>query len=252
MTVVLCALAAGCGASSSSAPSSHAIPCPGLHEVHGRVVAEETGRGIPSAELVARGHEEHGRGHWDRRTTADEHGAFQLCVPDTDQLEMRADHSDFGLQTTSLASDRFSYHGPLPEEALRLELRRGAILRGRLLDPSGRPLADHVVAVYLGPLLTTCMTGVCSHIRATTDARGEFRFARMVLSPDMRLAWGPRDPPGGWPPAGRLLDDDMATYVAAARAGDPVELVVAMNSRDREMRDLDEEFRQIVEETSRE
>lgn len=234
--VLIVSMAVGCGAKSPPGATDPRA-CPALRELRGRVVEENAGVPVPSAEVVATGQ---GR-VWERTATTDDEGAFRICVPASDAVEVRAAHPDFGLQWTSLRGLGHRYWDAMPDAPLQLALRRGTILRGRLLDPEGRPLPDHVVLVFLPPELQTCMTSVCRHVRAVTDMNGEFRFDRMLLDPGMQLAWSLPGAPA-WQ-LGGLVEPRMAAYIAAANAGQPVALVVSSG-------DLDEEFREIIEEAS--
>lgn len=94
--------------------------------------------------------------------------------------------------------------------------------------------------VFLPPTMQVCMASVCRHVRTTTDAHGGFRFDRMLLSPRMYLAWSHPDAPHGM--SGTFVEPGMAAYIVAAEAGQPIELVVAAP------RDLDEEFRETLDE----
>jgi len=235
----------GCLTTACGPPSSRVAnqpSCPGLREVRGRVVGEATDRGVSDARVTASGTEARGRGEWERFGTTGDDGAFMLCVPRGGEVSIRAEHPDFGLQWTDGDWRGHRYHG-IPDRPLRLVLRRGTVLRGRLLGPEAQPLADHLVVLFPPALAQVCLAGPCIHVAAPTDASGLFRFERMVLSHEMRIAWGLHDRAGGGLMTGRLLEADMSAYVADAEAGRPVELIVSP-------RDLDAELEEIMGETA--
>jgi hypothetical protein len=110
-------------------------------------------------------------------------GGFALDVPPTPQLSLTASHPAFGLQWTGGYAvgqprwDGFRYGGVVPEGPVTLVLRRGVVLRGRVLTRDGQPFANEemlIVPAYIG-------SGPAS-IRTTTDWDGRFAFERAVLS----------------------------------------------------------------------
>lgn len=242
LSLLMSCLALGLGCGAPSIPRAvNREPWPELLHLRGRVVAADTGEGVSSARVVASGHQSGGRGHWERAGVTDETGAFRFSVPRDDAVEVHAEHPEFGLQWTTERWYSHRYHGPVPDGPIRIELHRGIVLRGRLLDPEGRPVPHHRVMVFLPPPMQVCMTSVCRHVRATTDANGEFRFDRMLLSPEMHLAWSHPDAPL-WM-SGTLVQPGMAAYIVAADAGQPIEIVIAALG-------WDEEFREILEQAA--
>jgi hypothetical protein len=150
-------------------------------------------------------------------------GAFTLEVPPTPQVSLSASHPDFGAQWTSgrivgrPSWDGYGYGGAVPDRPVTLVLRRGVILRGRVLHRDGQPFANEemrIVPGYIG-------SGP-SWSRATTDRDGRFAFERMVLSSFELVArdhWHPNKP-------GRYfrITQDPEAWVATAAAGGSIEV----------------------------
>ena len=151
----------------------------GLLTVSGHV-RDETGRPVAGAEVELRDLAE----QWMAlSTTTGRDGAFSATVPATPRLWIIASHADFGLQWTEGVSidgvTRISYQrtGPVPNAPVDLILRRGVVLRGRVLDPAGGVFARQklvLVPAYIGSGPAT--------IEASTDSEGRFTFERAVLS----------------------------------------------------------------------
>jgi hypothetical protein len=181
-------------------------------------VKDETGRPVPGAEVRVRSSSVP-----DTSVLTDSGGAFSVRFPAVSQLSIVASHPDYGQQWPGgVESGRsswtaYQYFGSLPSSAVHLQLRRGVILRGRALDPSGRPFGREtllLVPSYIGSGPST--------IEATTDSDGRFEFERMVLKSFELVArgldhWHPRT-------AGTYLRIAPNVWVSAAVAGQPIEL----------------------------
>lgn len=131
----------------------------------------------------------------DTFSTSDAAGAFSLQVPATPRLWVVASHWDFGVQWSDpVAWSRFQRFGPTPGQPVDLVLRRGVVVRGRVLDRAGRPFTHE--ALFLVP---GYVGSGPPRIESTTDADGRFVFERMVLGslelvPQNLDQWRPSKP----------------------------------------------------------
>jgi hypothetical protein len=150
-------------------------------------------------------------------------GEFSASVPATSRLWIAASHDDFGLQWTASADgwSGFQQFGPMPGAPVDLVLRRGVGIRGRVLDPSGRPLAGE--AVFLVPHYNGSGP---AKIEAPTDSGGRFTFGRAVLArfelvPRSLDHWHPRK-------VGEYLRIAQRpdAWIESARSGSSIEVQV--------------------------
>ncbi|HBQ13208.1 MAG TPA: hypothetical protein DEF51_19390, partial [Myxococcales bacterium] len=111
----------------------------------------------------------------------------------------------------------------IPDHPIRLVLRRGVVLRGRLLGPDGRPAARTrllMVPAYVGSGPST--------LQVRTDDDGRFAFERAALDhfelvPEALRNWNARyEGPGAY----LRIPHDTARWVEAARAGRDVTLQI--------------------------
>lgn len=152
-------------------------------------------------------------------------GAFSIAVPPVSRVAIVASHPEFGRQFTGgfdaagASWDVYRYIGPVPTGPIELRLRRGVVLRGRVVDPAGRPFAND--AIFLVP---PYVGSGPVRIEAATDSEGRFEFDRMVLNkfelvPHGLDFWRPRV-------AGDYLRIAQVpeAWLAAAMADRPIEL----------------------------
>ena len=176
IAVTMSPIAAG-GERQTSAPAREQATVTGY-------VTDEAGQPVPGATVrVLSSLQAARRDEVSVSTTAT--GAFSATFPASPRVLVDATHPDYGLQFTGGASPfgaeevrwtAFSYAGPVPATPITLQLRRGVVLRGRVVGPSGQPFAGEplfVVPSYIGsgPL----------KLETVTDLDGEFEFPRMVL-----------------------------------------------------------------------
>lgn len=154
-------------------------------------------------------------------TTADARGWFSVAVPPGPHVYLAAAHPDYGLQWTDYQWNGWRHHDAIPDAAITLTLRRGHVLRGRLVDSAGDPVANRTLLMIPGYIGSGPAT-----LEARTDARGEFAFERCQLTsyelvPDGLRNWGPTE-------AGtfaRIASPDAEAWADAAAHGRRVELV---------------------------
>ena len=160
-------------------------------------------------------------------TTTDRNGAFSANVPATPRLWIIASHADFGLQWTQGVSPDgpawtgYQRSGPVPDAPVELILRRGVVLRGRVVDAAGRAFARQtlvLIPAYIGSGPAT--------IEASTDSEGRFAFERAVVSqfelvPRSLTHWHPMKP-------GEYLRFAQAAELwgKTARSGGAIELQI--------------------------
>jgi hypothetical protein len=162
----------------------------------------------------------------DSKVVTDAGGLFSASIPPVAVVSISASHSDFGLQFTSGADIRvpawtgFRYAGAVPTGAIDLRLRRGVVLRGRVVDPSGRPFAGD--SMFYVPRHNG--SGPPRH-QAETDQDGRFEFERMVLNDKFELVphgldfWHPRVEGSYF----RVVQAPES-WLAAAASGRPIDL----------------------------
>ena len=174
-------------ASASASPSASATPTrsPPLDDVppllvvprgsvgvRGRVVDEA---GAPIAGAAVSVSTEASHDYPDVLTDAN--GAFTTVVRATPALRLAASHPDYGLQWTDMEWRAWSRYDAISPEPVQLTLRRGVVLRGRLVDHTAQPRAAETL------LLIPSYIGSGPHtLDATTDADGQFVFPRAVLN----------------------------------------------------------------------
>jgi len=155
-------------------------------------------------------------------TTADARGAFSVAVPPGPYVYVAAAHPDYGQQWTDYQWSGWRHNDAIPEAPITLTLRRGHVLRGRLVDSAGAPVANRtllMIPAYVGSGPAT--------LEARTNARGEFAFERCQLTsyelvPDGLRNWAPTDP-GTF---ARIASPDPSAWADAAERGRPVALVL--------------------------
>jgi len=154
--------------------------------------------------------------------TADANGRFSVAVPPGPYVYVSAAHPDYGLQWTDYQWTGWRHNDAIPEGPITLTLRRGHVLRGRLVDAAGAPVANHrliMIPAYIGSGPAT--------LTARTDARGRFAFERCQLTsyelvPDALRNWMPRET-GTF---ARIASADPEAWARAAEAGRSVDLVL--------------------------
>jgi protocatechuate 3,4-dioxygenase beta subunit len=147
-------------------------PSPRNVVVRGRVV-DDLGAPIAGASITVSTELSHRDG-----PVTDANGEFSVTVPETPAVRLVASHPDFGLQYTDMTSSDWSRYDvpPPPPHELELTLHRGLVLRGRVVDASGAPMAHETL------LLVYDYEGSGPHpLETTTDADGGFSFPRAVL-----------------------------------------------------------------------
>ena len=187
-------------------------PGPGQVRVRGQVL-DEHGHPVGGARVSL------GR----LRVTAAEDGWFEAAVRDAPHLRVDAAHPDYGLQWTDYQHGDWIHHDAIPDHPIRLVLRRGVVLRGRLLGPDGRPAARTrllMVPAYVGSGPST--------LQVRTDDDGRFAFERATLDhfelvPEALRNWNARyEGPGAY----LRIPHDTARWVEAARDGRDVALQI--------------------------
>lgn len=130
--------------------------------VRGTVV-DETGGVVAGATVRAQDFTRFGRG-WSSVTTADDDGRFELWVPT----------GGVALSATADGYATASGHANAPQDEVELRLMPEVVLAGRVVDPTGAPVAD--IRVRANP-----ESHNADEIFAftTTDAEGRFELHRL-------------------------------------------------------------------------
>jgi len=155
-------------------------------------------------------------------TLTDDLGHFEAAVPPGPILRIAASHADYGQQWTDYEWHSWSQYDEMPSSPVHLMLRRGAVLRGRLVDQQGAPRANLrllMIPAYVGSGPAT--------LDVRTDAEGRFAFERAVLNhfelvPLSLDEWPPQA--SRRPGAHVRIVDERDAWLARAAAGEPVEL----------------------------
>lgn len=182
--------------------------------VHGRVV-DELGAPIAGASVAISTERSH-----QHAATTNGAGEFTAVVPESVPVRLAAQHPDYGLQHTDMSWQGWSRYDVIPPTPIVLTLRRGVVLRGRLLDVDGHARAHErllLIVAYIG-------SGP-RPIEASTDAAGDFVFERAVLN-DFELVVQSVDQ---WHPEMRQVAGDFLRiplqrdeWLAHARADEPI------------------------------
>ncbi len=182
-------------------------------------VVDEAGAPIAGAELTASTETSHRVAG-----VTDARGELTVSVPSGVAVRLAASHPDYGLQYTDMRWTAWSRYDVVTTPSLTLTLRRGIVVRGRLLDASGQARArERLLLIYAyvgsGP----------RPLEATTDATGAFTFPRAVIDeleivPTSLDEWHPETGTA----AGRHLRvvPAASAWLAQARADQPITLTV--------------------------
>ncbi|MCB9595232.1 MAG: carboxypeptidase regulatory-like domain-containing protein [Sandaracinaceae bacterium] len=184
--------------------------------IRGRVV-DEAGQPVAGATVQLMTEAEH-----EATTTTDASGAFSLAAPPAPHVLIRVSHPDYGDQGTDREWRGWIRNDTIPDGPIEMSLRRGVVLRGRVVDERGAPVRNTallLIPAYVGSGPRT--------VDVRTDAQGRFTFARSVLRdfelvPGSLSNWHERS-------AGehrRVRAPDPRAWVEAAGRGASVELVV--------------------------
>ena len=175
-----------------AAPKKIELRLPAARLAAGRVVAQGTDDGVPGVRVLWTSGSPSAKNEADAafsRAITDGHGRFQLAVlPGVGQVALDGHRAGFfvpGRSTLPVADwNKYAVEIDVPDDApaepLRIEVSRGLVVRGRLLDGEKNPVAGMIVRA-------APQAGSVPPRTALTDRRGRFEIAGLSPRDDCML-----------------------------------------------------------------